>query len=231
MENMYNNHGELTTSKNAFGSLMRKVYLWMTLALAITGLTAAWVAQSGIVYSLTPGWFYGTIGVELLLVILLSSRIWKMSFGMAGLTFGIYSILNGITMSFIFLLYQFDTIATTFFITAGTFGAMALFGYITKKNLSVMGRMFYMALLGLIIAIIVNLFVANNTFDWIVSILGVFIFCGLTAWDSQRIKVIFQEMGDEENENTMKLALMGSLDLYLDFINIFLYLLRLFKND
>ena len=134
-------------------------------------------------------------------------------------------------MSFIFLAYEFNTIATTFFITAGTFGGMALLGYITKKDLSVMGRLFYMALIGLIIAGFVNLFVANNTFDWVVSIAGVLIFCGITAWDSQRIKIMLQEMGDEENENTMKLALIGSLELYLDFINIFLYLLRLFKDN
>ncbi len=134
-------------------------------------------------------------------------------------------------MSFIFLAYEFNTIATTFFITAGTFGGMALLGYITKKDLSVMGRLFYMALIGLIIAGIVNLFVANNTFDWVVSIAGVLIFCGITAWDSQRIKIMLQEMGDEENENTLKLALIGSLELYLDFINIFLYLLRLFKDN
>ena len=154
-----------------------------------------------------------------------------MSFATAGVTFALYSILNGVTMSFIFLAYEFNTIATTFFITAGTFGGMALLGYITKKDLSVMGRLFYMALIGLIIAGIVNLFVANNTFDWVVSIAGVLIFCGITAWDSQRIKIMLQEMGDEENENTLKLALIGSLELYLDFINIFLYLLRLFKDN
>lgn len=231
MDNMYNNFGEVTETKVAFGALLRKVYLWMTLALAITGLTAAWVAQSGAIYQISQGWFFGTIGLELLLVIFLSTRIWKMSFATAGVTFALYSILNGVTMSFIFLAYEFNTIATTFFITAGTFGGMALLGYITKKDLSVMGRLFYMALIGLIIAGIVNLFVANNTFDWVVSIAGVLIFCGITAWDSQRIKIMLQEMGDEENENTMKLALIGSLELYLDFINIFLYLLRLFKDN
>ena len=231
MDNMYNNFGEVTETKVAFGALMRKVYLWMTLALAITGLTAAWVAQSGVIYQISQGWFFGTIGLELLLVIFLSTRIWKMSFATAGVTFALYSILNGVTMSFIFLAYEFNTIATTFFITAGTFGGMALLGYITKKDLSVMGRLFYMALIGLIIAGIVNLFVANNTFDWVVSIAGVLIFCGITAWDSQRIKIMLQEMGDEENENTLKLALIGSLELYLDFINIFLYLLRLFKDN
>ena len=229
MDNMYNNFGEVTETKVAFGALMRKVYLWMTLALAITGLTAAWVAQSGEIYQISQGWFFGTIGLELLLVIFLSTRIWKMSFATAGVTFALYSILNGVTMSFIFLAYEFNTIATTFFITAGTFGGMALLGYITKKDLSVMGRLFYMALIGLIIA--GNLFVANNTFDWVVSIAGVLIFCGITAWDSQRIKIMLQEMGDEENENTLKLALIGSLELYLDFINIFLYLLRLFKDN
>ena len=231
MDNMYNNFGEVTETKVAFGALMRKVYLWMTLALAITGLTAAWVAQSGAIYHISQGWFFGAIGLELLLVIFLSTRIWKMSFATAGVTFALYSILNGVTMSFIFLAYEFNTIATTFFITAGTFGGMALLGYITKKDLSVMGRLFYMALIGLIIAGIVNLFVANNTFDWVVSIAGVLIFCGITAWDSQRIKIMLQEMGDEENENTLKLALIGSLELYLDFINIFLYLLRLFKDN
>ena len=131
---MYNNFGEVTETKVAFGALMRKVYLWMTLALAITGLTAAWVAQSGAIYLISQGWFFGTIGLELLLVIFLSTRIWKMSFATAGVTFALYSILNGVTMSFIFLAYEFNTIATTFFITAGTFGGMALLGYITKKD-------------------------------------------------------------------------------------------------
>ena len=145
--------------------------------------------------------------------------------------FAAYAILNGVTMSFIFLAYTMESIASTFFITAGTFAAMSAVGYFTKKDLSGVGRVLTMLLIGLIIATLVNFFVASSGFALVLNYIGVFIFVGLTAYDTQKIKALVHEAsmyGDEEQ--TTKLALMGSLTLYLDFINLFLYLLRFMGN-
>ena len=175
--------------------------------------------------------FFGLIIAELALVFILSSRIMRMSFPTAGLMFAAYSILNGATLSVIFLAYSTDVIATTFLVTAGTFGAMSLAGFIIKRDLSAMGRFFFMALIGLIIASIVNIFVASSALYWGITYLGVLLFAGLTVYDTQKIKMMFLEHGNEVNNNTMKLALLGSLTLYLDFVNLFLYLLRIFGGN
>ncbi len=228
--NVYGNAERAT----AFSALMRKVYIWMTMGLAMTGLTAAYVATNQrlmeAIFSnrLT---FFGLIIAELALVFILSSRIMRMSFPTAGLMFAAYSILNGATLSVIFLAYSTDVIATTFLVTAGTFGAMSLAGFIIKRDLSAMGRFFFMALIGLIIASIVNIFVASSALYWGITYLGVLLFAGLTVYDTQKIKMMFLEHGNEVNNNTMKLALLGSLTLYLDFVNLFLYLLRIFGGN
>ncbi|GAY29311.1 inner membrane protein YbhL [Bacteroidaceae bacterium] len=228
--NVYGNAERAT----AFSALMRKVYIWMTMGLAMTGLTAAYVATNQrlmeTIFSnrLT---FFGLIIAELALVFILSSRIMRMSFPTAGLMFAAYSILNGATLSVIFLAYSTDVIATTFLVTAGTFGAMSLAGFIIKRDLSAMGRFFFMALIGLIIASIVNIFVASSALYWGITYLGVLLFAGLTVYDTQKIKMMFLEHGNEVNNNTMKLALLGSLTLYLDFVNLFLYLLRIFGGN
>ena len=153
----------------AFATLMKNVYLWMTLALAVTGLTAAYVAMNpGWVYAIATNsvLFFGLIIAELAVVMILSARIARLSFATAGLMFAAYSVLNGVTLSVIFLAYTMSSIATTFFVTAGTFGAMTLVGYTVKKDLSAMGRVLIMALIGLIIASIVNMFVASSALDW-----------------------------------------------------------------
>lgn len=215
----------------AFATLMKNVYLWMTLALAVTGLTAAYVAMNpGWVYAIATNsvLFFGLIIAELAVVMILSARIARLSFATAGLMFAAYSVLNGVTLSVIFLAYTMSSIATTFFVTAGTFGAMPLVGYTVKKDLSAMGRVLIMALIGLIIASIVNMFVASSALDWAITYIGVLVFVGLTAYDTQKIKQMMLMHGDEVNDGTMKLALMASLTLYLDFINLFLYLLRIF---
>lgn len=139
-----------------------------------------------------------------------------------------YSFLNGLTLSVVFLSYTKSSIASTFFVTAGTFAAMSLYGYFTKKDLSSWGNLFFMALIGLIIATIVNVFWANTTLYWIITYAGVLIFVGLTAYDTNRIKQMLANQ--EVNEGTQKLALLGALTLYLDFINMFLYLLRIFGD-
>ena len=213
----------------AFAALMRKVYVWMTLALVVSGLTAMYVAQSStlmsaLITSSSSIWILCI--AEIALVIYLTARINKMSFPAAGILFVLYSVLNGVTLSFIFLAYTLNSIASTFFITAGTFAEMSLIGYNTKKDLSGMGRYLLYALIGLIIASVVNIFMASSPLQWIISFAGVIIFVGLTAYDTQKIKHMFLMYGDSVNDSTQKLALMGSLSLYLDFINLFLYLLR-----
>lgn len=221
------------TQNAVFAKLMRSVYLWMVLALVITGLTSAYVAHSPAYISAlvqTPALFYGIIIAELALVFILSGRIHKMSFLTASLMFIAYSLLTGVMLSTIFLTYTESSIATTFLITAGTFGVMSLVGFVTKKDLSKLGGILFMALIGLIIATVVNIFLVSDTLGWIINYVGVLIFVGLTAYDTQKIKQMIREYGTDINEQTQKIALLGSLSLYLDFINMFLYLLRIFGN-
>ncbi len=214
----------------AFPALMRKVYTWMALALVITAVTAYGVAGSPLlmntIYS-SKLLFFGLIGVELALVFWLSARIAKLSLSTATLMFTIYSAVNGATLSFIFYVYSPTVIVQTFLVTAASFGAMAAYGYFTKSDLSSWGRLFFMALIGLIIAGVVNVFWQNSMFDLLISCVGVLLFVGLTAYDTQKIKEMLsmQEFADEPAQ---KVALMGALALYLDFVNLFLYLLRIF---
>lgn len=223
------------TNASTFKVLMRKVYLWMTLALMITGITAAGVANSpnilALIYS-SQVVMWGIIIAEFGLVIYISARLEKLSLSTATTLFALYSILNGVMLSSIFLLYSTSIISKVFFITAGTFGVTALYGYATKKDLSSLGNILFMALIGLVIATIVNVFMKSAMFDLILSYIGVIIFVGLTAWDSQKIKHMMMVQQDAD-ESAQKLALIGALSLYLDFINLFLYLLRIFgrSND
>lgn len=223
------------TNASTFKVLMRKVYLWMTLALMITGITAAGVANSpnilALIYS-SQVVMWGIIIAEFGLVIYISARLEKLSLSTATTLFALYSILNGMMLSSIFLLYSTAIISKVFFITAGTFGVTALYGYATKKDLSSLGNILFMALIGLVIATVVNVFMKSAMFDLILSYIGVIIFVGLTAWDSQKIKHMMMVQQDAD-ESAQKLALIGALSLYLDFINLFLYLLRIFgrSND
>lgn len=225
----------LTGVQSAYRALMRKVYLWMALALTVTGLTSFYIASNpGMLQAIftSRGTFWLLVIAELALVFILSARIMRMSFATAGIMFVAYSVLNGITMSFIFIAYTQNSIAGAFFVTAGMFVAMSLVGYATKRDLSSFGSMFMMALIGLIIASVVNIFWANSVLYWVITYVGVLLFVGLTAYDTQKIKYMLQAYGDEVNESTQKLALLGSLTLYLDFINLFLYILRIFgRND
>lgn len=220
-------------AKAAQSALFRSVYLWMTLALAITGFTAMYIAKSYTFLEMIAQnsmMFWGLLIAEIGLVMYLSTRIQRISFTTATLLFIAYSIVNGLTISILFMVYTMSSIATTFFITAGTFGAMALFGYITKKDLTRIGSLCGMAVIGLIIAMIVNMFLHNSMMDMVISGIGVLVFVGLTAYDSQKIKQMLTGNDIEINETTQKIALMGALTLYLDFINLFIYLLRLFGD-
>lgn len=218
------------TRSVAQASLFRSVYVWMTLALVITGFTALYVAKSYTLLNLmlqNQMAFWGVLIAELGLVFYMSARINRISFTTATILFIVYSILNGVTMSMLFLIYTMSSIATTFFVTAGTFGAMALFGYATKKDLTRIGNLCIMGVIGLIIASLVNMFLHNSMMDLIISYVGVLLFVGLTAYDSQKIKQMLSGEDIKVNETTQKIALMGALTLYLDFINLFLYLLRI----
>lgn len=222
------------TSSVSFPAVMKNVYLWMTLALAMTGLTAAAVAtQPQILMAIITNrlLFWGLMLAELGLVFYFSARVMQMSLTTAGLVFAAYSVLNGLTLSYIFMAYTMQSIATTFFVTAGTFGAMTFVGYTIKKDLFTFGRILIMALIGIIIATVVNIFVGSSALQFGISVLGVLIFTGLTAYDTQKIKWMIQAYGNRQDETAMKLALVGSLTLYLDFINLFLYLLRFLGNS
>ena len=221
---------EQLSMSSAFPVLMRKVYVWMTLALVITGFTAYGVATSPGVLQLIFGnqiLFWGMIIAELALVIGVSAAINRLSLTTATLMFILSSVINGALFSSIFLIYTASSIATVFFITAGTFGVMALIGYTTKTDLTSIGKYLFMALIGLIIATLVNMFIKSEGFTYILSYIGVLIFVGLTAYDSQKIKQMLLQAPDA-GEGAQKLALLGALTLYLDFINLFIYLLRIF---
>ena len=217
-------------TKSAAAVLFRHVYLWMTLALAITGLTALTVYNSPGLTSLifsSNVTFYGLLIAEVILVLVMTSAINRLSFTAATLLFILYSVVNGATMSIYLWAYTEESVASTFFITAGTFGVMSAYGSLTKRDLSSWGNLLTMALIGLLICLVVNIFWSNSIFNLIISCVGVLLFTALTAYDSQKIKQMLQAHATEVNDSTQKMALIGALSIYLDFINLFIYLLNL----
>ncbi len=215
---------------NTVSSAMKRVYFKMTLALVVTALTALWASSSyGYLSFITSHtWMmWVLIAAELGLVFTISGAINKLSSVAATALFYLFAVVNGLMLCTVFLAYSPAAITKTFFITAGTFGAMSVYGYFTTNDLSKVGSFLFMALIGLIIASVVNIFLHSSTLDWIVSIAGVLIFIGLTAWDTQQIKTMAMNM---PADSISKLATVGALSLYLDFINLFLYLLRIFGN-
>lgn len=215
---------------NQLSAFFQKVYTWMCAGLVISGITAYMVANNQAwaeFFLANQVTFIVTLLVELGLVIWLSAGIKKMSAQTAVFSFLLYSFTSGLTLSVIFLAYTAESINTTFFITAGMFGVISLYGYATKADLSRTGQIAFMGLIGLIIASIVNMFMNNPQVDYIISIVGVLIFTALTAYDTQKIKqfALGVEQGSEQES---KAAIIGALTLYLDFINLFLYLLRFF---
>lgn len=226
----YSRTREVADMSTAFPKLMRSVYAWMCAGLAMTALAALVVAKnSELAMAIINNsvLFWGLMIAEVGLVMFLSAGINRMSFLTAGLSFAAYAILNGVTMSFIFFVFTMESIVSTFAVTAGTFGTMAAIGFFIKKDLSTMGRMMLMLLIGLIITSIVNMFMHSSAVALVMNIVGVVLFSGLTAYDTQKIKEMLREYSEYGvTEQTQKIALMGSLSLYLDFINLFLYLLR-----
>ena len=212
--------------KNTF---LSRVYGWMTLALVISGVTAFLAATNETIIRLTIGNGFGFLILavaELALVWWLTASIHKISSGAAFFAFILYSVLNGVTLSSIFLVYKIESIFMVFFISAGMFAAMAVYGTVTKSSLSSFGKFFAMALVGIIIASLVNFLLRSPMLDWFLSIITVVIFTGLTAYDAQKMLAISGNASDDEMFR--KVSVIGALDLYLDFINIYLAMLRLF---
>lgn len=207
-----------------------RVYGWMALALIISGISALFAAINPAVYQLIWGGrhigFYVLIVAEIALVIILSAVISKVSVAVAGFLFFLYSIINGLTLSAIFLVFQISSIGTVFFISAGMFFAMSLYGRYTKQDLNSAGRYLMMALFGLIIASVVNFIFKSNVLQWIISMVSLVVFIGLTAYDTN--KIVKASALADGSDTFKKAAIYGALELYLDFLNIFLSLLNLF---
>ncbi len=210
--------------------IMKRVYLKMFLAMIVTAVTS-YVCMNVPAVFLTlmsnSGLYFGLLIAEVVLVFVLAGALNKLSSPVASLIFYVYSILNGVVLSAILAAYTASSVFSTFVITAAVFGTMTVYGYVTKSDLSRVGTFLFMALIGLLICTIVNIFMKSSTMEWIISFAGVVIFIGLTAWDTQKIK---QMAAMTDGSQAGKLATIGALSLYLDFVNLFLYLLRFFGN-
>lgn len=244
-----NNYGSdpygLNNSNNAYGgyasksqvavqtsNVMKRVYWRMCIGLVISAFCAMGVASSVDAVQFIFGHqfiYWGLVIAMFVMAWMIPARIEKMQTGTVLICFLVFSAIMGTTLAPIFLAYKLGTITYTFFITAGTFGAMSVYGYFTKSDLSKMGTYLIMALFGLIIACIVNIFLKSSTLEWIISIVGVLLFVGLTAWDTQWVKRM--AAANLEPSMTDKLATMGAMNLYLDFINLFLFILRIFGGS
>lgn len=212
-------------------TFFNRVFSWMTLGLLATGVTSLYVASSPALINFFLGntiIFFGLIILQLFAVGMLAAKINSFSEQQASMIFLGYSILNGITLSGLFLMYTGASIALAFFITAGTFATMTIYGYTTKSDLSEVGQLMFMGLIGIIIASVINMFLKSEFMYWLISYAGVAIFIGLTAWDVQKLKLISQNAASEEEHK--KLAIFGALTLYLDFINLFILMLRIVGN-
>lgn len=211
-------------------AVMKQVYLKMTLGLLITAFISLFCASTPayLQFIFSNSWFmWVLLGAELLIVLSIGGALNKLGTAAGFALFLLFSVINGLALTPIFLIYTTGSIVKTFFITAGTFGAMSVYGYFTNKDLSKMGSILVMALIGLIIASLVNIFLKSSTMDWIISIVGVLIFVGLTAWDTQQIRRMAEMMPGQAG----RVSTLGALNLYLDFINLFLYLLRFFGSS
>ncbi len=216
-------------------TLMARVYLWMFVALIISALTAMYTHTSGLFFTevegrmvvQNQGLFWFAIIAEFALVFILSLALNRMSAIVATVMFLAYSALNGLTLSMVLMAYTTSSVVNCFFVTAGTFGAMSFVGFTTKQDLSKFGSYLFMVLIGVIIASVINIFTRSSMFEWIISFVGLAVFIGLTAYDTNKLRMMSESV-PADSEQGKKFAIYGALQLYLDFINIFLYLLRLF---
>ena len=223
-----------TQTQVLVNSFVRSVYNWMAIGLGLTGFVAYYVSNSPSLLNIIFGnmiVFWGLIIGELVLVFTLAARVAKMKASTATAMFVVYAVLNGATLSVIFLAYTKSSIASTFFVCAGTFVAASIYGWVTKKDLTSFGSFLFMGLIGIIIASVVNMFLKSSGMAMIISYIGVFIFVGLTVYDTQRLKnMALTQPADADGAVVRKGAILGALSLYLDFINLFLMLLRIMGN-
>ena len=231
MESISAKQTQVQVRVNAF---IRSVYNWMAIGLALTGLVAFYVSNTPALLRLILGnqiLFFGLIIAELALVFIISARVHRMQASTATALFVLYSVLNGATLSFIFILYTRTSIASTFFVCAATFIACSIYGWTTKRDLTSMGGFMMMGLIGIVIASLVNLFIRSSAMHMIISYIGVLVFIGLTAYDTQHLKTMaVTQPADIDAGAVRKGAILGALKLYLDFINLFIMLLRILGN-
>ncbi|ELI8380607.1 Bax inhibitor-1/YccA family protein [Yersinia enterocolitica] len=212
---------------------MAQVYGWMTCGLLLTAVVAWYAANTPAVMNFifsSKITFFGLIIVQLGLVFVISGMVNRLSGSMATSLFMLYSALTGLTLSSILIMYTGASIASTFIICAGMFGAMSVYGYTTKRDLSGMGSMLFMGLIGIVLASIVNIWLKSPALMWAVTYIGVLVFVGLTAYDTQKLKNMGAQLDSNDRDNFRKYSIVGALTLYLDFINLFLMLLRIFGN-
>jgi uncharacterized protein len=220
--------------EQAVSEFFRRVFLWMAAGLLVTGVVAFAVASSPTLVNAIYGnrlIFYIVLFAPLGIVLAMSGLQERLNSLTAAGLFMLYAFVNGLTFSFIFLVYTSQSIASVFFVTAGSFGALSLYGFVTKRDLSAMGRFFFMGVIGIFIASIVNIFVGSSALSWAISVVGVVVFAGLTAYDTQKLRAFaLANAHAAGTDGVKKVAVFGALTLYLDFINLFLFLLRLFGD-
>ncbi len=217
--------GKSATSERSF---LSQVFFWMSMGLALTGIVAGWMAMNPslvVAFARNTGLFVILALVQLGIVFWLSSQVMRLSITAATTGFSIYATLNGILFSSIFLIYTGTSIASTFLVTSGMFAAVSVYGFTTKRDLTSIGSFAFMALIGIILASLVNWFLKSEAFYWVITYVGIAVFTALTAYDVQKLKSIHRQ-GFQSAELIKKAALLGALALYLDFINLFLLLLR-----
>ena len=223
----------IVQARSGLQTYMAQVYGWMTVGLLLTAFIAWYAANSSAFMELLYTnriFFFGLVIVQLAVVFVLSGLVNRLSAGVMTTLFMLYSVLTGLTLSSIFIIYTASSIASTFVVTGGMFGVMSLWGYTTKRDLSGWGNMLFMALIGIILASLVNFWLKSEALMWAVTYIGVVVFVGLTAYDTQKLKNIGEQIDVRDSSNLRKYSILGALTLYLDFINLFLMLLRILGN-
>ena len=233
MDRYPHSNGTIVQGRSGLQTYMAQVYGWMASGLFLTAFIAWYAANIPAVMQFVFAskiTFFGLIIAQLALVFVISGLVHKLSGAVATSLFMLYSALTGLTMASIFLVYTYSSIASTFVVAGGMFGAMSLYGYTTKRDLSGFGNILFMALIGIVLASLVNFWLQSEALMWAVTYIGVVVFVGLTAYDTQKLKNIGQQIDVNDRENLRRYSIVGALTLYLDFINLFLMLLRIFGN-
>lgn len=230
----YPRNGSIVERANSgIQAYMAQVYGWMTCGLLLTAFVSWYAAHTPAIINFifsSQIVFFGLIIAQLGLVFVISGMVNRLSGAAATGLFMLYSALTGLTLSSIFIAYTYSSIASTFVVTAGMFGAMSLYGYTTKRDLSGFGSMLFMGLIGIVLASLVNIWLKSPALMWAITYIGVLVFVGLTAYDTQKLKAMGEQLNPDDKDSFRKYAIVGALTLYLDFINLFLMLLRIFGN-